>query len=160
MGVIRESLPNSNNRERQSRPMTSGLQHKPWNMEQNLSHLIGISRESTGGQRCAERELGWDRKTIIIGTKELDSGFDCVDHYSGRGRHPIEQKLPHLLDPKANVEVGSFSRGGYNRQEVKADDQIAVWIIQDHRSGITCSSPTCFRVSGSGFPALSSHPIS
>lgn len=51
-----------------------------------------------GGQRRAERELGWDRKTIIKGTKELDSGFDCVDHYSGRGRHRIEQKLPNLLD--------------------------------------------------------------
>jgi len=28
--------------------ISSGLQHKPWNMEQNLSHLIGISRESMG----------------------------------------------------------------------------------------------------------------
>ena len=51
-----------------------------------------------GGQRHAERELGWDRKTIIKGRKEVDSGFDCVDHYSGRGRHPIEEKLPNLLD--------------------------------------------------------------
>lgn len=51
-----------------------------------------------GGQRRAERELGWDRKTILKGTKELDSGFDCVDHFSGRGRHCIEKKLPNLLD--------------------------------------------------------------
>jgi hypothetical protein len=61
-----------------------------------------------GGQRRAERELGWDRKTIIKGTKELDSGFDCLDHYSGRGRHCIEQQLPDLLDDiKAIVDPTS-----------------------------------------------------
>jgi hypothetical protein len=51
-----------------------------------------------GGQRRAERELGWDRKTIQKGTRELTSGFDCVDNYSGRGRHPIEKSLPNLLE--------------------------------------------------------------
>lgn len=51
-----------------------------------------------GGQRRAERELGWGRKTIIKGTKELDSGFDCIDNFSGRGRKRIEKKLPNLLD--------------------------------------------------------------
>jgi hypothetical protein len=29
-----------------------------------------------GGQIRAERELGWDRKTIIKGTKELKCGID------------------------------------------------------------------------------------
>jgi len=51
-----------------------------------------------GGQRRAEHELGWERKTIRKGAKELDSGFDCVDNYSGRGRYRVEQKLPNLLD--------------------------------------------------------------
>ncbi len=51
-----------------------------------------------GGQRRAERELGWDRKVIIKGTKELDSGFDCIDNFSGRGRKSIEEKFPNLLD--------------------------------------------------------------
>jgi hypothetical protein len=51
-----------------------------------------------GGQARAERESGWDRKTIIKGNKELTSGFDCVDNFSARGRHPIEEKLPNLLD--------------------------------------------------------------
>jgi len=59
----------------------------------NVVRLLG-----KGGQRLAERELGWDRETIIRGTKELASGFGCVDHYSGRGRHRIEQQLPNLLD--------------------------------------------------------------
>lgn len=51
-----------------------------------------------GGQLRAERELGWDRETIRKGTRELRSGFDCVDNYSGRGRHCIEKSLPNLLD--------------------------------------------------------------
>jgi len=51
-----------------------------------------------GGQIRAERELGWDRKTIIKGTKELTSGIDCIDNFCGRGRHRVEKKLQHLLD--------------------------------------------------------------
>lgn len=51
-----------------------------------------------GGQLRAEQELGWDRKTIRKGTRELTSGFECVDNYRGRGRHPIEKTLPNLLE--------------------------------------------------------------
>ena len=32
-----------------------------------------------GGQRRAERELGWNRVTIRKGTHELESGFRCLD---------------------------------------------------------------------------------
>lgn len=59
----------------------------------NVVRLLG-----KGGQRKAERELGWNRKTIIKGTKELISGFDCVDNLSSRGRRPIESILPELLN--------------------------------------------------------------
>lgn len=51
-----------------------------------------------GGQRRAEKELGWNREIIIKGERELNSGFDCVDNYSGRGRKPIEEKLSNLLE--------------------------------------------------------------
>ena len=61
------------------------------------------------GQLRAEKELGWDRKTIIKGTKELDSGVDCVDNFSGRGRHCIEKKLPNLLDDIKQI-VDSLSQ--------------------------------------------------
>lgn len=30
--------------------------------------------------------------------KSVDSGFDCIDNFSGRGRKSIEEKLPNLLD--------------------------------------------------------------
>jgi hypothetical protein len=50
-----------------------------------------------GGQRRAERELGWNRATIRKGTRELDSGFAIVDAFALRGRKRAEEHLPHLL---------------------------------------------------------------
>jgi hypothetical protein len=50
-----------------------------------------------GGQRRAERELGWDRGTIRKGTRELVSGFAIVDAFALRGRKRAEAQLPHLL---------------------------------------------------------------
>jgi hypothetical protein len=51
-----------------------------------------------GGQSRAERELGWDRKTIGKGIKELKTGIHCIDNFSGRGRKRIEHRLPNLLE--------------------------------------------------------------
>jgi hypothetical protein len=56
-----------------------------------------------GGQRRAERELGWNRITIRKGTHELDSGFICLDAFSARGRKRAEDHLPHLLDDLAAI---------------------------------------------------------
>ena len=50
-----------------------------------------------GGQRCAERELGWDRTTIRKGRHELDSGVACLDAFCLRGRKQAEELLPNLL---------------------------------------------------------------
>jgi hypothetical protein len=58
-----------------------------------------------GGQRQAERELGWDRTTIRKGMHELDSGMTCLDNFAARGRKRAEHKLPNLLsDIKAVVD--------------------------------------------------------
>lgn len=51
-----------------------------------------------GGQRLAERELGWSRNTIRKGQRELDQGILGTDAYSLRGRKAAEHHLPHLLD--------------------------------------------------------------
>src|SRR5262245_42682227 len=57
-----------------------------------------------GGQRRAERELGWSRVTIRKGPHELESGFTCLDAFAARGRKPVEAHLPTLLrDMKAIV---------------------------------------------------------
>jgi hypothetical protein len=50
-----------------------------------------------GGQRHAERELGWNRGSIRKGTHELESGFTCLDAFSARGRKRAEDHLPNLL---------------------------------------------------------------
>jgi len=51
-----------------------------------------------GGQRQAERELGWCRGTIRKGLHELESGCTCADAYHARGRKRAEEHLPHLLE--------------------------------------------------------------
>jgi hypothetical protein len=51
-----------------------------------------------GGQRRAERELGWSRMTIRKGTHEWESGISCVDGFALRGRKRAEEHLPRLLD--------------------------------------------------------------
>ena len=61
-----------------------------------------------GGQRRAERDLGWGRMTIRKGTHELESGFTCLDAFSARGRKRVETYLPHLVsDIRAIVDSQS-----------------------------------------------------
>jgi len=57
-----------------------------------------VKRLGKGGQRRAERELGWNRRTIRKGMHELDSGFRCADAFSARGRKRAEEHLPNLLE--------------------------------------------------------------
>src|SRR5438128_7769396 len=58
-----------------------------------------------GGASRAERELGWNRKTIRKGMHELESGISCVDAFGCRGRKRAEEHLPHLLtDIRAIVD--------------------------------------------------------
>ena len=56
-----------------------------------------VKQLGPGGQRRAERELGWNRVTIRKGTRELESGFAIVDAFALRGRKRAEEHLPNLL---------------------------------------------------------------
>src|SRR5262250_233069 len=61
-----------------------------------------------GGQRRAERELGWNRQTIRKGLQELERGVVCLDNFAARGRKPAEHHLPNLLiDMAAIVDAQS-----------------------------------------------------
>lgn len=51
-----------------------------------------------GGQRWAEAELGWHRRTVRKGMQELEGGFRRHDNFAARGRKPAEYHLPNLLD--------------------------------------------------------------
>jgi hypothetical protein len=56
-----------------------------------------------GGQRCAERHLGWNRETIRKGMHELERGVICLDNFSARGRKRAEDHLPNLLTDIAAI---------------------------------------------------------
>ena len=51
-----------------------------------------------GGQRRAERDLGWNRQTIRKALHELDRGLTCLDAVAFRRRKRAEEQLPTLLD--------------------------------------------------------------
>jgi hypothetical protein len=58
-----------------------------------------------GGQRLAEKELGWNRDLIRKGVRELKSGMTCVDSFSSRGCKLCEDRQPLLAaDIKAIVD--------------------------------------------------------
>jgi hypothetical protein len=56
-----------------------------------------------GGQRCAERHLGWNRETIRKGMHELERGVVCLDNFAARGRKRAEDHLPNLLTDIAAI---------------------------------------------------------
>jgi len=59
-----------------------------------------------GGQRRAERELGWSRVTIRKGMHEWRSGITCCDAFALRGRARVEEQLPGLLDDIREIAKG------------------------------------------------------
>ena len=59
-----------------------------------------------GGQRWAEEHLGWSRVTIRKGMHELQSGLTCHDAFSARGRRPVEDHLPRLLEDIKDIADG------------------------------------------------------
>ena len=56
-----------------------------------------VQELGAGGQRRAERELGWSRVTLRKGGRELASGFAIADAFALRGRKRAEEHLPQLL---------------------------------------------------------------
>ena len=76
--------------------------------ERRLFMARTVKELGKGGQRWAERELGWDRGTIRKGMHELESGVVCLDAFSARGRKRAEEHLPNLLtDIRAIVDSQS-----------------------------------------------------
>ena len=59
-----------------------------------------------GGQVYAERELGWNRRTIRKGLGELVSGEVQEDNFQARGRKRAEEHLPELLPDMEEIVEG------------------------------------------------------
>ncbi|GAX45679.1 transposase [Tolypothrix sp. NIES-4075] len=56
-----------------------------------------------GGQIIAERELGWNRRTIRKGIQELEHGMSIADSFKLRGRKRSEENLPFLLSDIVSI---------------------------------------------------------
>jgi hypothetical protein len=54
-----------------------------------------VRKLGRGGQRKAQRELGWGRDTIRKGEHELRTGIECVDGRCGN-RAGVDERLPNL----------------------------------------------------------------
>lgn len=57
-----------------------------------------VAELGAGGQRLAQRELGWNRDLIRKGQREVNSSIICIDAFGSRGRKPTESRLPTLLE--------------------------------------------------------------
>lgn len=51
-----------------------------------------------GGQTLAERELGWNRRTIRKGMQELKSGHPIIDGFHRSGRKRVETFITQLIE--------------------------------------------------------------
>lgn len=58
---------------------------------------LTVKELGPGGQRLAERELGWSRVTIRKGLRELEAGATDLNPPAAHGRHRAEERLPRLL---------------------------------------------------------------
>ena len=72
-----------------------------------------------GGQRLAERELGWNRQTLRKALHERTHGLQCFDATGTRRRKRAEARLPHLLaDIRALVDSQSQTDPQFRSQRL------------------------------------------
>ncbi len=81
-----------------------GKQLKGSDRRQFMARVVNMY--GRGGQTYAERELGWNRRTIRIGQSELESGQRREEQFSKRGRKRAEAHLPKLLEDIKEIVEG------------------------------------------------------
>lgn len=114
-----------------------------------------VDELGSGGQRLAERELGWNRGLIRKGKREVEHAIVCVDAFELRGRKLTEVRLPNLLadiqtlvdsqsqsDPKfktnrlytrlsaAEVRRQLVTQHGYSPEELPSEETIRTRLNQ------------------------------
>jgi len=81
--------------------LNAGVAKRAFVAQTTIDHFEGSTRK-------AERIMGWSRKTVEKGLKELEMGIVCVDNYKARGRQKTEKKLPNLEeDIRSLVDASS-----------------------------------------------------
>jgi hypothetical protein len=71
--------------------LLTGVKKRRYIAEISLEFLDGKPRET-------ERVFGWWRETVKKALRELESGIQCMDNYSARGKKRIEDKCPQLRE--------------------------------------------------------------
>ena len=65
-----------------------------------------VNNLGKGGQRAASRQLGWCRNTVMKGQREVTTGIDCIDNFTGRGRKKAEELNPRLIPDIQSIVDG------------------------------------------------------
>jgi hypothetical protein len=114
-----------------------------------------------GGQRRAERELGWNRQTVRKALHEHTSGMRCLDARQTRRRKRAEERLPTLLvaiktivDGQSQTDPQFRSNRLYTR--LTAAEVRRQLIVQ---SGFTDAELPTVRTIATKLNALGYHPM-
>ena len=113
-----------------------------------------------GGQRRAERELGWSRVTIRTGQRELASGFAIVDAFALRGRKRAEAHLPRLLEDIAALVDGQ-SQADPSFRTTRLYTRLTAGEVRRQliaQKGYTDAELPCVQTIGAKRNALGYHP--
>ncbi len=119
-----------------------------------------VAELGPGGQRRAERELGWDRGTIRKGARELASGFAVVDAFALRGRKRAEAHLPNLLADLEAVVSGQ-SQADPTFRTTRLYTRLTAAEVRRQliaRRGYTDEQLPCVQTIGAKLNALGYHP--
>lgn len=119
-----------------------------------------VAELGLGGQRRAERELGWSRVTIRKGQRELVSGFACVDAFALRGRKRAEAHLPHLLADLEAV-VSAQSQADPTFRTTRLYTRLTAGEVRRQliaQRGYTDAALPCVQTIGAKLNALGYHP--
>lgn len=119
-----------------------------------------VAELGPGGQRRAERELGWSRVTIRKGRRELASGFACVDAFALRGRKRAEAHLPTLLADLA-ASVGGQSQADPSFRTTRLYTRLTAAEVRRQlvaQRGYTDAQLPCVQTIGAKLNALGYYP--
>jgi hypothetical protein len=119
-----------------------------------------VEERGPGGQRCAERELGWSRVTIRKGQRDLTSGFRCVDAFALRGRKRAEAPLPGLLTDIEAIVVGQ-SQADPSFRTPRLYTRLTAGEVRRRliaERGSTDAALPCVQTSGAKLNALGAYP--
>jgi len=119
-----------------------------------------VAELGPGGQRRAERALGWSQVTIRKGQRELVSGFSCVDGFALRGRKRTEAHLPDLLADLEAV-VGGQSQADPTFRTTRLYTRLTAAEVRRQliaQKGYTDAAVPCVQTIGAKLNALGYYP--